>query len=92
MRDLLTNSIDLESAQLIAHASLINGYALEHTLPRQMPTVACFVTSLPGGCPFRVSIHSWEPPIASKSTQIITQQGHAVYFEARILIDGVCVG
>lgn len=65
--------------------------ATQMAMPRQVPTVACFVPNLHHGCPFRVSLHSWQPPVASRATKTIAPLDAMVYFEARVLLDGVCV-
>ena len=67
--------------------------SFENTLPRQVPTVTCFVANLPEGTPFRVSLHSWETPIVSNSSvQSAAQYGSTITFEARVLVDEICVG
>ncbi|KAL9000999.1 MAG: hypothetical protein Q9169_000483 [Polycauliona sp. 2 TL-2023] len=55
---------------------------------RQSPIVTCFVPSLQHGCPFRVSLHSWQEPEASRGTQALTSANDKVFFEARVLLDG----
>ncbi|KAL8675180.1 MAG: hypothetical protein Q9168_000433 [Polycauliona sp. 1 TL-2023] len=59
---------------------------------RQSPIVTCFMPSLQHGCPFRVSLHSWQEPEASRGTQSLTLPNDKVFFEARVLLDGVCAG
>lgn len=67
--------------------------AFENVLPRQIPTVTCFVANLPEGTPFRISLHSWETPtVSSGSLQSAAQFGSPVTFEARVLVDEICVG
>lgn len=56
-----------------------------------MPTVASFVPSIPLGSPFKVSIHSWEPPVTSPDTQALAGEADKIFFEARVLVDGVTV-
>ena len=46
---------------------------------------------MPLGSPLKVSIHSWEPPVVSPETQASARDGDKVYFEARVLVDGLCV-
>ncbi|KAG8413583.1 hypothetical protein J3458_012658 [Metarhizium acridum] len=53
-----------------------------------LPTVCCFVPSLPTGTPFRVSIHSWNAPVVSKFTNSYSKFPENVKFEARLFIDG----
>ncbi|KAL8729641.1 MAG: hypothetical protein Q9166_004590 [cf. Caloplaca sp. 2 TL-2023] len=59
---------------------------------RQLPIVTCFVPSLEYGCPFRVSLHSWQEPEASRGTLALTSPKDGVFFEARVLLDGVYAG
>ncbi|KAL6862500.1 hypothetical protein ACO1O0_002733 [Amphichorda felina] len=54
-----------------------------------LPTVCCFVPSLPAGWPFQVSIHSWvNEPGVSEFTKSHTKYPNLVRFEARLFIDG----
>ena len=46
---------------------------------------------MPLGSPLKVSIHSWEAPIASPDTVMLAQQADWIWFEARVLLDGFCV-
>ena len=55
-----------------------------------LPTVSCFIPSLLSGSAFRISLHSWTTPVASRATQAMAEQGNTVWFEGRILLDGVC--
>ena len=56
------------------------------------PTVTSFIPNLPLGHPFRVSLHSWEPPVATRATTAMAvNQNREVHFEARVLLDGICV-
>lgn len=59
---------------------------------RQLPIVTCFVPGLSYGCPFRVSLHSWHEPEVSRGTQALTSPEDCVFFEARVLLDGVYSG
>ncbi|KAG6004399.1 hypothetical protein E4U21_001119 [Claviceps maximensis] len=56
--------------------------------PFGLPTLCCFVPSLPHGSPFQVSIHSWTAPIVSQFAQSFSQYPENVKFEARLFIDG----
>lgn len=67
------------------------GLRTNHAVSRPVPTVACFVPGLKQGSPFRISLHSWEPPVATRSTKAITPKESTAYFEARVLLDGSCV-
>lgn len=60
-------------------------------VPRYLPTVASFVPNIPLGSPLKISIHSWEAPIASPDTATLAQQPDWIWFEARVLLDGICV-
>lgn len=56
------------------------------------PTLTCFVPNLQNGHPFRVSLHSWEPPVPTRTTKALAAtQNRVAYFEARVLLDGLCV-
>lgn len=79
---------DLGSEQ---HALQVNTASDFGSTPRYMPTVASFIPNLPLGSPLKVSIHSWEPPVASADTRESVKDAGQIYFEARVLIDGVCI-
>ncbi|KAG5976923.1 hypothetical protein E4U55_007157 [Claviceps digitariae] len=53
-----------------------------------LPTLCCFVPSLPSGSPFQVSIHSWTAPVVSQFAQTYSQYPENIKFEARLFIDG----
>lgn len=53
-----------------------------------LPTVSCFIPSLPAGTPFQVSIHSWSGPTVSQFTRSYSKYSDAVKFEARLFLDG----
>lgn len=53
-----------------------------------LPTVCCFVPSLPPGSPFQVSLHSWSPPNISQFTRSYSKYAEMVKFEARLFVDG----
>lgn len=56
------------------------------------PTLTCFVPNLENGHPFRVSLHSWEPPVPTPTTEAMAvAQDRVARFEARVLLDGICV-
>lgn len=58
-----------------------------------LPTVTCFVPSLAAGEPFRISIHSWQNPEASRYIhQISSRHAEHVMFEARVFVDGQVAG
>ena len=56
-----------------------------------MPTVSCFIPSILPGSPFRVSLHSWSAPSVSRETVARAPQESMVGFEAKVLLDGVCI-
>ncbi|KAG5926474.1 hypothetical protein E4U42_003273 [Claviceps africana] len=56
--------------------------------PFGLPTLCCFVPSLPHGSPFQVSIHSWTAPVVSQFAQSFSQYPENIKFEARLFIDG----
>jgi hypothetical protein len=53
-----------------------------------VPIVTSFVASLERHSPFRISIHSWKKPTASRILQSYKMRDERVMFEARIYIDG----
>lgn len=55
-----------------------------------LPTVSSFIPSLLNGTPFRVSLHSWAAPVASRATKAMAQDESMVYYEAKVMLDGVC--
>ncbi|KAL4917083.1 hypothetical protein BDW62DRAFT_89777 [Aspergillus aurantiobrunneus] len=57
----------------------------------QLPVLTTFIPSLPANSPFRVSIHSWEQPHASRLMESLLQPDDASLFEVRIFVDGLCV-
>ncbi|KAK8144430.1 hypothetical protein G3M48_005835 [Beauveria asiatica] len=54
----------------------------------KLPTVCCFVPSLPPGAPYKVSIHSWSTPPISQSTRSYGKFADRVVFEVRLFVDG----
>jgi hypothetical protein len=55
------------------------------------PVLTSFIPSLLPDSAFRVSIHSWERPRASRAIESMTRSGEPVIFEVQVLIDGVSV-
>ena len=80
-----------ESAQLRSYAASSIPFHMHHMIPVHIPALTCFIPSLPAGFPFRISIHCWDPPVPSRSTMDLANGNAMVIFEARVLIDGVCV-
>ncbi|KAL4991757.1 hypothetical protein BDW68DRAFT_151236 [Aspergillus falconensis] len=56
-----------------------------------LPVLTTFIPSLPAESPFRVSIHSWEPPHVSRLMESLLQPDDASLFEVRVFVDGLCV-
>ena len=56
-----------------------------------LPTVSCFIPSILPGSPFRVSLHSWSTPTVSRETAAGSSQDGVAGFEAKVLLDGVCI-
>ncbi|KAK4696300.1 hypothetical protein P7C71_g1595, partial [Lecanoromycetidae sp. Uapishka_2] len=54
-----------------------------------LPTVSSFIPSLLNGTPFRVSLHSWAAPVASRSTKAMAHDEVMVYYEAKVVVDGI---
>ncbi|KAI5463620.1 hypothetical protein BGZ63DRAFT_381913 [Mariannaea sp. PMI_226] len=48
-----------------------------------LPTLCCFVPSLPAGVPFQISIHSWTTPIISQFTK-----SYSMYHQIRVSCHG----
>ncbi|KAL3472442.1 hypothetical protein BJX99DRAFT_272941 [Aspergillus californicus] len=57
----------------------------------QLPVLTTFIASLPAHNPFRVSVHSWDQPHASRLMESLLQPDEASLFEVRVLVDGLCV-
>ncbi|KAF4984125.1 hypothetical protein FZEAL_618 [Fusarium zealandicum] len=53
-----------------------------------LPTVTCFVPSLPPGTPFQISVHSWNTPNISQFTKSYTKHLSDVKYETRLFVDG----
>ena len=56
-----------------------------------LPTVSCFIPSILPGSPFRVSLHSWSTPTVSRETVARAPEESMIGFEAKVLLDGICV-
>ncbi|KAE8452158.1 hypothetical protein EG329_001625 [Mollisiaceae sp. DMI_Dod_QoI] len=56
--------------------------------PQLLPTITSFIPGLPAGAPFRVSIHCWQNPEASRALKDLKKPSEHVMFEARMFIDG----
>jgi hypothetical protein len=55
--------------------------------------VTCFIPGLPAGETFRISIHSWQNPEASRYIhQISSKHVEHVVYEARVYVDGRLAG
>ena len=54
-----------------------------------VPSVTCFITSLEHGTPFRISVHSWQKPVASSILRAYKTPEEKTAFEARVYVDGV---
>lgn len=81
-----------ESPYLLSGA-LINPspFYQPHRTVGQLPIVTSFVPSLSPNNPFRISIHSWEKPRASRTTEALMQPDDSVLFEVRVFFDNLCV-
>lgn len=55
-----------------------------------LPTVSSYIPSLLNGTPFRVSLHSWAAPVPSRATKAMAHDESMVYYEAKVLLDGIC--
>ncbi|KAL4869664.1 hypothetical protein BDV12DRAFT_74229 [Aspergillus spectabilis] len=66
-------------------------YFPQHGNLGQLPVLTTFIPSLPANSPFRVSIHSWEQPQASRLMESLLQPDDTSLFEVRIFVDSLCV-
>ena len=64
---------------------------LERVVPLQVPSVTCFIASIPSSNPFRVSIYSWNQPVSSSSLENTLGLNDLILLEARLLLDGIVV-
>lgn len=81
---LTSPALDSTTAPFPSHPSFFK------SVTHPLPTVSCFVPSLLPGSPLRVSLHSWATPVASRATQAMAAHGNSAWFEAKVLLDGVC--
>jgi hypothetical protein len=82
---------ELNTEVPFVHDSAFSGvrYISEGRPLTQLPVLTTFVGSLLHNAPFRVSIHSWEQPRASRMLDSLARSGDSVTFEARVYVDGV---
>ena len=63
---------------------------LAHQGVQHLPVMNCWIPSLATGTPFRISVHSWNPPELS---QYLRRHYHDhlgdIKFEVRVLINGI---
>lgn len=52
------------------------------------PILTCFVSSLPAGTSFRISIHSWDQPTPSTILKSRKAEDEPVAFQTRVYVDG----
>ncbi|OAG00843.1 uncharacterized protein CC84DRAFT_1262932 [Paraphaeosphaeria sporulosa] len=64
-------------------------YSTQDEHGRQLPTLTCFIASLPAATSFRISIHSWIVP-AKPSTLIESRRrtSQKVVFATQLIVDG----
>ncbi|KAL5396116.1 hypothetical protein PMIN02_003477 [Paraphaeosphaeria minitans] len=64
-------------------------YSTQNEHGRQLPTLTCYIASLPAAAPFRISIHLWVAP-AKPSTLIESRRKHSqkVVFAIQLIVDG----
>ncbi|MCJ1436825.1 hypothetical protein MMC27_006207 [Xylographa pallens] len=95
MQEFKTGCYVVQDSEFLSSDTLatISGpnHVYEHVSSPQVPIVACFLANQTDGNPFRVSLHSWEPPNPSQALQVVTQHGKTICYEARVFIDGLCV-
>ncbi|EOA91223.1 uncharacterized protein SETTUDRAFT_152366 [Exserohilum turcica Et28A] len=67
-------------------------YVSSEEYGRQLPTLTCYINSLPPSTPFRISVHSWGD--ASKASALIESQrkgNQKTVFAVQVIIDGARV-
>lgn len=79
----------LQGSDLNPHVTATPAYF--STITRPLPTVSCYVPTLPVGFPFRVSLHCWTSPEVTKATASLVTNEISAAFEARVLFDGLVV-
>ncbi|KAJ4292594.1 hypothetical protein N0V90_009257 [Kalmusia sp. IMI 367209] len=58
----------------------------------QLPTLSCYIASLPTATPFRVSIHSWATPAKpSASIESRRKNTQKVVYVTQVIVDGARV-
>ncbi|KAL2050234.1 hypothetical protein ABVK25_009461 [Lepraria finkii] len=82
---MVTEDPDIPSAPSTAHPAYLT------TVTRPLPTVSCYIPSLPNDTPFRVSLHSWATPQPSRATLSMSSPENVILYEARVWVDGICV-
>ncbi|RII07402.1 hypothetical protein CUC08_Gglean008370 [Alternaria sp. MG1] len=59
---------------------------------RQLPTLTCYINSLPTSTPFRISVHSWAT--LSKASPLIESRrktNQKVVYTVQVIVDGARV-
>ncbi|KAJ4358129.1 uncharacterized protein N0V89_002708 [Didymosphaeria variabile] len=65
-------------------------YTTQDNNGHQLPTLTCYITSLPAAAPFRISIHSWTAP--AKSSSLIESRQRSsqkMVFAVQVIVDGI---
>jgi hypothetical protein len=81
------NKIPLKEFRVSCH--MLPDTEFSHTYAcHGLPTMTCFVPSLPHGTPFHISVHSWRKPEVSAYTRSYSKHLELVKLEARVFVDG----
>ncbi|KAF1971578.1 hypothetical protein BU23DRAFT_569745 [Bimuria novae-zelandiae CBS 107.79] len=57
---------------------------------RQVPTLTCYIASLPAAAPFRISIHSWISPAKPSALIESRKRSHQkVVYAIQVIVDGI---
>lgn len=88
---LMLTRLDSDAPPTHDHSSTNARFASNSDPASQLPVLTTFVGSLVQNAPFRVSIHNWDRPRASRMLEDMAKPGDSITFEARVYIDGVSV-
>ncbi|KAF2868672.1 hypothetical protein BDV95DRAFT_499738 [Massariosphaeria phaeospora] len=67
-------------------------YVAQNEYGHQLPTLTCFIASLPAAAPFRISLHSWA--IKARPSALIESRrkaGQRVVYTLQVIVDGARV-
>ncbi|KAI9756891.1 MAG: hypothetical protein M1815_002678 [Lichina confinis] len=61
---------------------------VDNVTPALMPLMTTFIPSQPAGTPFRLSLHSWDPPPSAAQGQSFSTAPEIPKFEVLLRVDG----